>query len=79
MYQLGFTVTAESLYYLQHEGNTGFSLYPVIMFTSAEQYMIWAKAFYFNDVESAKKILVSTSRVEARQLGRAIKRFCDDQ
>ena len=50
-----------------------------IAFTSSEQMFMWAKAMFFNDVDVAKKILLTTSCDKARQLGRQVKNYEEDR
>ena len=44
-------------------------------FFSSEQGFMYAKAVYFNDIESAKKILRTKTPKEAKELGRQVKNF----
>jgi len=45
------------------------------LFSSSEQYMMWAKATLFGDVETANKILASTNPRKIKELGREVKNF----
>lgn len=47
-------------------------------FTAAEQYMMYAKAVIFMDIEAAKTILKESNPREIKALGRGIKGFNDD-
>ena len=47
------------------------------VFTSSEQLFMWYKAIFFNDEETAEKILKSTRPEEARKLGRMVKNYND--
>ena len=47
------------------------------VFTSSEQLFMWYKAMFFNDEETAEKILKSTRSEEARKLGRLVKNYND--
>lgn len=47
------------------------------VFTSSEQMFMWFKATYFDDDETAERILESTSPEEARKLGRLVKNYVD--
>lgn len=49
-----------------------------LKFYSAEQYMMAEKAKLFNDMDIFKKILMSTSPKEVKQLGRQVKNFNED-
>ncbi|WP_354090546.1 NADAR family protein [Clostridium gasigenes] len=42
---------------------------------SAEQFMMAEKARLFNDIDILKKLLISTSPKEVKQLGRQVKNF----
>lgn len=44
-------------------------------FNCSEQYFMWKKALFFNDKETADKILASTSPKEQKKLGRQVKNF----
>lgn len=44
-------------------------------FESMEQYMMWSKAKYFEDEETALKILETADPAEAKALGRQVKGF----
>jgi ribA/ribD-fused uncharacterized protein len=44
-------------------------------FTSSEQYFMWLKATYFDDYETADKILEAKTPKEAKALGRKVKGF----
>ncbi|OCG56298.1 MULTISPECIES: NADAR family protein [unclassified Gilliamella] len=46
-----------------------------ITFTSAEQWMMYAKALLFQDVESANTILSITSSKMQKQIGQAVRNF----
>jgi len=46
-------------------------------FTSSEQLFMWYKAMFFDDEETAEKILKSTRPEEARKLGRLVKNYDD--
>ncbi len=46
-----------------------------IEFNCAEQYMMYKKAELFSDLETAKKILESTSPAKQKKLGRQVKGF----
>jgi ribA/ribD-fused uncharacterized protein len=46
-----------------------------IIFTSAEQYMMYGKAILFRDFETAKKILATKNVREQKNLGRQVKNF----
>ena len=48
-----------------------------IYFTSSEQYFMWRKAIFFNDTETADKIVKAKSPEEARLLGRQVKNYND--
>lgn len=47
------------------------------VFTSSEQLFMWYKAMFFDDEETAEKILKSTRPEEARKLGRLVKNYND--
>jgi ribA/ribD-fused uncharacterized protein len=78
-YRSSFTVTADSLSYLRRAENEVFSLEPTITFNTAEQYMMFAKAFYFNDMEIAVEIMEATYPRAQKSLGRSVKGFTDDE
>lgn len=46
-----------------------------IEFNCSEQYFMWRKAKYFNDDESAEKILKASRPEEQKKLGRNVKNF----
>ena len=46
-----------------------------IIFKTAEQYMMYHKAIFFGDTESAKKVLETTDPREQKKIGRAVKNF----
>jgi hypothetical protein len=72
-----FSVTAESLKYLhRHES---FPLPDHIVFICAEQYMMHAKAMYFNDVDSAVKILAEPNPRKQKSIGRSVKGFSEEE
>jgi ribA/ribD-fused uncharacterized protein len=72
-----FTVTAESLDYLHR--HKSFPLPDHLVFICAEQYMMHAKAMYFNDVESAAKILAETNPRKQKSLGRSVEGFLEEE
>jgi ribA/ribD-fused uncharacterized protein len=72
-----FSVTAESLNYLRKPRNATFELQPVLEFNCAEQYMMYAKAIYFNDPETGKKIMGASEPRAQKKLGREVKGFND--
>ena len=45
------------------------------VYVSAEQYMMVAKAYLFDDLDSVAKIFATDSPVEAKKLGRQVKNF----
>ncbi|KAG9677498.1 DUF1768-domain-containing protein, partial [Aureobasidium melanogenum] len=49
---------------------------PSTRFQTMEHYIMWRKAMYFQDHETAKKILVAATPSEAQALGREVKNFC---
>ena len=49
-----------------------------LAFTSAEQYMMYAKAVIFMDIEAAKAIIKESDPRKIKALGRGIKGFNDD-
>ena len=48
-------------------------------FISSEQYFMWLKATYFEDYETANKILEAKTPKEAKALGRQVKNFDDEE
>ena len=48
-------------------------------FNCAEQWMMYSKAIFFNDEETAQKILNESSPKEIKQLGREVKGYDDDK
>ncbi|BDB03689.1 NADAR family protein [Clostridium botulinum] len=46
-----------------------------IVYSSAEQYMMYAKALLFNDQEIAKKIITSNNPRDIKAFGRKVKNF----
>ena len=48
-------------------------------FTTSEQYFMWLKATYFEDYETAEKILAARTPKEAKKLGRQVKGFDEDE
>lgn len=46
-----------------------------IVYSSAEQYMMYMKAMLFNDRKVAKEILKTTNQKEIKALGRKVKNF----
>lgn len=48
-------------------------------FTSSEQYFMWLKATYFDDYETADKILEAKTPKEAKALGRQVKEFEEEE
>jgi len=48
-----------------------------IIYTSAEQYMMYQKAVFFHDQNSAKKILAEHNPSKIKKLGRLVKNFDD--
>lgn len=49
----------------------------VFSFISAEQYMMWKKAFLFSDYKTAHKILDETEPKKIKQLGRMVVGFIE--
>jgi len=49
------------------------------IFTNSEQYFMFCKAMYFNDMDSAKKILKTPDPKAAKRLGRGVKDFDADK
>lgn len=47
----------------------------IIMFNCAEQAMMWGKAIFFEDEETANQILKTSSPKEQKALGRKVKNF----
>lgn len=50
-----------------------------VTFSSSEQYFMWLKATWFNDQEIANKILHAKGPKEAKELGRQVKGFDDEE
>ena len=50
-----------------------------ITFTSSEQYFMWQKAMWFNDQETADKIVLAKTPKEAKALGRQVRNFDEDE
>lgn len=50
-----------------------------IMFNNCEQWMMYSKAIYFKDLETANKILNTKDPKEQKKLGREVKNFNDDE
>ena len=48
-------------------------------FISSEQYFMWQKAMYFGDGETAEKILKAETPMEAKNLGRKVKNFNEEE
>lgn len=48
-------------------------------FFCTEQAFMWEKAIKFNDEDTAKKILASTTPPEAKNLGRQVKNYVDSE
>jgi ribA/ribD-fused uncharacterized protein len=72
------TVTAESLNYLKRKGKSFPEQTAEVTFNCAEQYMMYAKALYFNDADSAKDILRAKPPGKQKGIGRKVKGFNDD-
>jgi ribA/ribD-fused uncharacterized protein len=74
---IDFTTTPSALSYLRTpENEILFAGLPdLIEFTNAEQYMMLAKAIYFNDIDSKDQILVTTSPKVVKDLGRNVQGF----
>nr|WP_057929850.1 NADAR family protein [Burkholderia ambifaria] len=49
--------------------------YHEVTFTSTEQFMMYAKAMLFEDLDTASKILAASSPREQKRLGRAVRGF----
>ncbi|RQS12145.1 NADAR family protein [Burkholderia sp. Bp8998] len=49
--------------------------YHEVTFTSTEQFMMYAKAMLFEDIDTASKILAASSPREQKRLGRAVRGF----
>jgi len=50
-----------------------------IEFNCCEKWMMYSKAIYFNDTETADKILKSNEPKEQKKLGREVKNYDDDK
>ena len=50
-----------------------------ITFISSEQYFMWLKAMWFDDEETAEKILQAKTPARAKRLGRQVKGFDDEE
>lgn len=48
------------------------------VFCSAEQYMMYAKAMTFVDIDTAKAIMAETNPGKIKTLGRQVNRFIED-
>lgn len=48
-----------------------------VVFTSAEQYMMWCKASIFNDYEVAQKVLETSDPKRQKALGRLVRGYDD--
>ena len=48
-----------------------------IIFNCGEQYMMYAKAIFFNDIETSRKILMTNIPAEQKSLGRQVKNYDD--
>ena len=49
------------------------------LFATTEQAFMWEKAIFFNDHESASKILKEENPAKAKKLGREVKNFDDSK
>lgn len=47
-------------------------------FSCGEQFMMWAKAFTFHDLETVDKIMKTSSHKEHQELGRQVKEYDDE-
>ena len=56
--------------YIKHKG---------YLFATTEQAFMWEKAIFFNDHESASKILKEENPAKAKKLGREVKNFDDSK
>ena len=56
--------------YIKHKGH---------LFATTEQAFMWEKAVFFNDHESASKILKEENPAKAKKLGREVKNFDDSK
>lgn len=56
--------------YIKHKGH---------LFATTEQAFMWEKAVFFNDHESASKILREENPAKAKKLGREVKNFDDSK
>lgn len=56
--------------YIKHKGH---------LFATTEQAFMWEKAIFFNDHESASKILKEENPAKAKKLGREVKNFDDSK
>lgn len=56
--------------YIKHRGH---------LFATTEQAFMWEKAVFFNDHESASKILREENPAKAKKLGREVKNFDDSK
>ena len=56
--------------YINHKGH---------LFATNEQAFMWEKAIFFNDHESASKILKEENPAKAKKLGREVKNFDDSK
>jgi ribA/ribD-fused uncharacterized protein len=76
-YDIDFTTSPSALSYLRTPENEAlFSSLPgLIEFANAEQYMMLAKAIFFNDAESKDQILVTTSPKTVKAMGRNVQGF----
>jgi ribA/ribD-fused uncharacterized protein len=80
-YKCEFKV-AKNFQYLRRPENEDFALdtpEDEITFLSAEQYMMFAKAMYFNDKASADRILTCKTPQTAKRLGKAIPDFSQQE
>jgi ribA/ribD-fused uncharacterized protein len=74
-----FTIPGEALNYLKRDDRPFPKLTENITFNCAEQYMMHAKAVYFNDEESALQILKCSSPRTQKALGRAVKNWDEEE
>jgi ribA/ribD-fused uncharacterized protein len=79
-YLTRFVVSSTSFEYLRGEQNRWWTFPDEdVSFSSAEQYMMFCKAFYFGDFSAGMAVLKTHSTYDIRQIGRQVTAFSESK
>ena len=80
--QIAERTTATQLFFLRGVFSNFYPasfVYKGVTFSNTEQAFMWEKAVFFNDRESANKIIKEENPAKAKKLGREVKNFDDSK